>query len=80
MSATSNVKAAMQNYKKEKKKKNQENMSSPKDTKNYTIKLQTTEYCKLANEELKIDVLKIFNKLPENSERQFSNIRKLFTK
>ena len=55
-------------------------MSSPKDTKNYTIKLQTTEYCKLANEELKIDVLKILNKLPENSERQFSNIRKLFTK
>lgn len=70
----------MQNYKKEKKKKNQENMSSPKDIKNYTIKLQITEYCKLANEEFKIAVLKILNKLPENSERQFSNIRKLFTK
>ena len=48
----------MQNYKKEKKKKNQENMSSPKDIKNYTIKLQITEYCKLANEEFKIAVLK----------------------
>lgn len=55
-------------------------MSSPKDIKITQASSKQIEYCKLANEEFKIAVLKILNKLPENSERQFSNIRKHFTK
>lgn len=41
-------------------------MSSPKDIKTATSKLQTTEYCtQLANEEFKIAVLKILSVSPE---------------
>lgn len=38
--------------------------------------MQGMEYCNLADIEIKITVMKKFNNLQENSERQFNEIRK----
>lgn len=60
--------------------KNQGNTSSPKNTKNSTIKLKTRDYCSLANGEFKMALFKIRKVLSENSGRWLSDIRKRFTK
>ena len=46
-----------------------ENNNSP------ATKLKCTEYCELTSKEFKIAVMKKFNTLQENSEKQFSDIR-----
>lgn len=52
-------------------------MSTPKDNNNLPInELKGTKFCDLAGKKLKIAVLRKFNELQKNSDKQFNKIRK----
>lgn len=57
--------------------KHKVNMPSPKYNNNSSVtELNGTEYCDNTDKEFKIAVLRKFNRLQENTERQVNEIRK----